>query len=62
VDSAVRGFPVIRLVVEQVGDAAELLGSALQSFNLLAQADQFGLLLVQHLMDVSHGKALLMAI
>jgi hypothetical protein len=45
-----------------MGDAAELLGGALQSFNLFAQARQLGLLLVQHFLDILHGKALLMAI
>lgn len=43
------------LVLEQMGHAAELFGSRLQSFNLLAQLSLLRLFLTQHLVDIPHS-------
>lgn len=50
------------LVVEQVGNAAELLGCGLKSLDLLAQLGLFCLFLAQHLVDIPHSIGLLIAL
>ena len=52
----------LTLVIEQVSHAAELFGSGLQSFNLLAQLGLLCLFLTQHLVDIPHSFGLLIAL
>ena len=48
------------VIVEQVGNTAQLFRSSLQSLNLLSQLRLFRLFLVQYLVDIPHDGGLLM--
>jgi len=55
----VRTLLFFILRVQEVSHAAQLFRCRLQGFNLLAQLGLFGLLLPEHLVDISHEYCLL---
>jgi len=57
-----RRFIFFVFHVQQVGYVAELFRGALKRLDLFAQLRLLGLLLAEHLVDISHGNCLLSAI